>query len=102
TIFGLPAAAGILSGSPRARLLALSQTRLDVRVVHPGRYRLAVRYSPYWRTSSGCLVARRDGMSEVLAPRPGTVVITFHVAVTAALSELVDEQTRTCAAARDR
>jgi len=47
TIFGLPAPAGILSGGPATRLLALTQTRLVLRVVHPGHYRLAVRYSPY-------------------------------------------------------
>jgi hypothetical protein len=102
TIFGLPAPAGILSGGPAARLLVLSQTRLVLRVVHPGRFRLAVRYSPYWRTSSGCLVARGDGMSEVLAPRPGTVAISFHVDAEQALAELVDGATRTCAAVGGR
>jgi hypothetical protein len=102
TVFGLPAPAGILRGGPGTRLLALSQTRLVLRVVHPGRYRLAVRYSPYWRPSSGCVVARRDGMSEVLAQRPGIVVISFHVDVAQALSALVDDATRSCAAPDSR
>jgi len=96
TIFGLPAPAGILSGGPAARLLALTQTRLVLRVVHPGHYRLAVRYSPYWRTSSGCIVARPDGMSEVLAPRPGTIVVSFHVGIEQALATVADAATRTC------
>jgi hypothetical protein len=96
-IFVLPVPAGILSGGPAARLLALTQTRLVLRVVHPGRYRLAVRYSPYWRTSSGCIVARPDGMSEVLAPRPGKVVVSFHVGIEQALATAIDGATRTCA-----
>ena len=97
TIFGVPAPVGILSGGPAARLLALTQTRLVLRVPHPGRYRLAVRYSPYWRTSSGCIVARPDGMSEVLAPRPGTVVVSFHVGIEQALATAIDDAHPTCA-----
>jgi hypothetical protein len=102
TIFEVPAPTGILSGAPPTRLLALSQTRLVLRIAHPGRYRLAVRYSPYWRTSSGCVIARRDGMSEVLAPRPGITVISFHVGVAQALTALVDGSARTCAAGGGR
>ena len=98
TVFAVPAPTGILSGGQAARLLALSQTRLVLEVVHPGRYRLAVRYSPYWRTSSGCIAARPDGMSEVIAPRPGTIVISFHLGVRKALAALVDKANRTCAA----
>jgi hypothetical protein len=97
TIFLLPAPAGILSGGPAARLLALTQTRLVLRVIRPGRYRLAVRYSPYWRASSGCIVTRPDGMSQVLAARPGTVVVSFHVGIEQALATAVDGATRTCA-----
>ena len=98
TVFAVPAPTGILSGGPAARLVALSQTRLVLRIVQPGHYRLAVRYTPYWRISSGCVTARADGMSEVFAPRPGTVGISFHVDVGKALAALVDEPTRTCAA----
>jgi hypothetical protein len=96
TIFVLPDPAGILSGGPGARLLALTQTRLVLRVAHPGRYRLAVHYSPYWRTSSGCIVARPDGLSEVLAPRAGMVVVSFHVGIERALATAVAGATRTC------
>jgi hypothetical protein len=98
TVFAVPAPTGILSGGPAARLVALSQSSLVLRIFRPGHYRLAVRYTPYWRISSGCVAARADGMSEVFAPRPGTVVIAFHVEIGEALAALVDEPTRTCAA----
>jgi hypothetical protein len=96
-VFVLPAPVSILNGGPGARLLQFSQTKLVLRVVDPGRYRLAVRYSPYWRPSSGCVIARRDGLSEVVVRRPGTVVITFDVDLGRALSALVDDAPRTCA-----
>ena len=98
TLFAVPAPTGLLSGRPGGRVVALSQTRLVLNIVHPGHYRLAVRYTPYWRISSGCLAARPDGMSEVLAPRPGMIVVAFHLEVGKALASLVDEPTRTCAA----
>jgi hypothetical protein len=96
-VFALPAPAPILSGGRGARLLEFSRTKLVVAVDAPGRYRLAVRYSPYWRPSSGCLVSRRDGMSEMLVQRPGAVVISFDVDLGNVLSALVDDGTRTCA-----
>jgi hypothetical protein len=96
-VFALRAPVPILSGGPGTRLLEFSQTRLVLRVADPGRYRLAVRYSPYFRPSSGCVVARRDGLSELLVRRPGTVVMSFHVDLRQALSALVDDAPRTCA-----
>jgi hypothetical protein len=102
TVFGVPDPTGIVSDDRAARLIAISQARLVLRVVDPGRFRLAVRYSPYWRTSGGCIVARRDGMSELLAPRRGTVVISFHVDAAQALAALVDGAPRTCASAGHR
>ena len=97
TVFAVPNASGILSGGLPARVVALSQTRLLLRIAQPGRYRLAVRYSPYWRISSGCLVSRRDGMSEVLAPRRGTVALSFHVSAEQALATFAGRSNRTCA-----
>jgi hypothetical protein len=97
-VFALPAPAPIVSGGAGARLLAFSQTGFVLRVVDPGRYRLAVRYSPYLRPSSGCIVARRDGMSDVIVRRPGRVVVSFDLDLVQALSALVDDAPRVCAA----
>jgi hypothetical protein len=97
TVFAVPDPAGILSGGAAAGLLSLSENRLVLRVTEPGRYRLAVHYSPYWRSSSGCILSRPDGMSEVVAPRPGIVVISFHLDVERALATFAGRATRTCA-----
>jgi hypothetical protein len=96
TIFAVPNPSGILSGGLAARLVSLSQTRLVLWIAHPGRYRLAVRYSPYWRISSGCVVSRRDGMSDVLASRRGLIALSFDVDAEQALATFAGRSGRTC------
>jgi hypothetical protein len=97
TIFAVPAPVGILTGSRGARVIRFSQTRLVLKVDRRGRYRLAVRYSPYWRVSSGCLAARGDGMTEIFAPRPETILVSFHLNGERALATLAGQTTQTCA-----
>jgi hypothetical protein len=97
TIYEVPGRNGILTGDARARVLSFSQAGLVLRLPHAGSYRLAARYSPYWRVSRGCIVARTDGMIEVLAPRPETISLTFHVDAARALATLAGNSARTCA-----
>lgn len=97
TIYEVPTPVGILSGGTGARVLSFSQTRLVLRLDRPGHYRLATRYSPYWRVSSGCVVAREDGMMEVLAPRPETLTLSFDVEADRALGALAGHSARICA-----
>jgi hypothetical protein len=102
TVFAVPNPSGILSGSPGARLVTLSQTRLVLWIAQPGRYRLAVRYSPYWRVSSGCVVSRPDGMTEVLASRRGLMALSFHVDAGQALATFAGRSDQICSAADGR
>lgn len=99
TVFELPRATGMLGGAPGARVANFSQTRLVLEVRQAGRYRLAVRYSPYWRISSGCVSNRSDGMSELDVTRPGRVVLSFDVDPGRALATFVGHAERTCATA---
>jgi hypothetical protein len=72
TVLEVPRPTGIVTGPSGARVVRFSQTQLVLRVARRGRYRLAVRYSPYWHISAGCMFGRHDGLSEVVAPRAGT------------------------------
>ena len=54
-----------------------------------GDYRLAVRYSPYWRAPGACLIRREDGMTTISATRPGRVQLSFHVGAASALATAV-------------
>jgi hypothetical protein len=87
-IFRVPSPRSIISGPGRPRMTALDRDGMTVRVTAAGSYRIAVRYSPYWHASSGCLLAGSDGMGRLQAPGPGVIQIGFCVSVPAMLSAL--------------
>jgi hypothetical protein len=97
TIFELPNARRLVTGPAFASVLALTQTRIELEVTRPGRYRLAVRYSPYWQTSAGCLVQAPDGMIHVLAARAGVLRLHFDVTAGRALHEVARHEPVACA-----
>jgi hypothetical protein len=66
-------------------------------VTQAGRYRIAVRWSPYWHTSSGCLTEGKDGMLRLVTFGPAIVRLQFQVNAERALDELTGIQPR-CAA----
>ncbi len=52
----------VTSNAPGARLVALRRDRITLYVDRTGRYRIAVRNSPYWTASTGCVSRAPDGM----------------------------------------
>ena len=96
-VFSVPRPAGILSGADGTRVLSYSQTGLVLGIPRRGRYRLAVRYSPYSRPSSGCLLVRKDGMTEVISREPGRLTVSFDFDPRSALAVLAGRVTRVCA-----
>jgi len=87
----------LISGGATVRKLL--PTRLFLYVPRAGPYRLAVRFSPYWRTFQGCVSATRDGMLRLDAFRAGLVDLDFKVNVHR-MAEVVarHEPTRFCRA----
>jgi hypothetical protein len=85
-IFRVPSPQSIISGPGRPRLTALDRDGMTVRVTAAGSYRIAVRYSPYWRSTSGCLRDGSDGVLRLQAPGPRVVRISFRVSLPAMLS----------------
>jgi hypothetical protein len=78
-IYAVPRPRPIVTGPDRPRLLALHESRLVVRVRHGGTYRLAVRWSPYWQASAGCLTRTNAGMLRLRMRRAAEVRIAFDV-----------------------
>ncbi len=79
TIFSVPKPEPLVEGKGMPRVLALTQSKIDVRTPARAWYRLAVRWSPYWKPSAGCVWGGKDGMIR-LAPRGHRVVLlTFTV-----------------------
>ncbi|MFL5960426.1 MAG: hypothetical protein ACJ75G_09200 [Gaiellaceae bacterium] len=96
SIYAVPQPRPIVTGPGRPRVLALRESRLVLRVPRGGTYRVAVRWSPYWRTSSGCLLEGADGMLRLHTPAAATVRIAFDVDASG-LFDAFAGTARTCA-----
>jgi hypothetical protein len=79
TIYAVPRPQPIVRGPGHPAVLAFRESRLKLQVSQSGTYGVAVRWSPYWHASAGCLVRSRDGMIELHENRPGVVRIAFDV-----------------------
>ena len=78
-VFEVPHPTGIVTGSSGARVVRLDEAGLTIAVRRPGTYRIATRYSPYWRTSAGCVARTPSGMTQVTVRRGGVVRLTMEV-----------------------
>jgi hypothetical protein len=97
TVFEVPRPRSILTGARGTAVRRLTATRVVLQLPHAGRYRLAVRYSPYWRADDACLSRRADGMTTIDARRPGQLELRFHVSAGNALASAVTgERRRVC------
>jgi hypothetical protein len=96
TVFAVPRPRPLLTGPGMPLLSSLTQTRIDLRLHRAGSYRLAVRYSPYWRATAGCLSRGLDGMIRISVARPTTVNLAFHVDAHGAFAALAGRHSRGC------
>jgi hypothetical protein len=97
TVFSVPKPRRLVTGPGSARVLKLSEGGLVLRVSAPGTYRVAVRYSPYWSTSSGCVGPRSDGMTALRTIRGGVISLDFSVDAARALAVLGGSSGSSCA-----
>jgi hypothetical protein len=79
SIYAVPKPRPIVTGPGHPRLLALRESRLLVRVMRGGDYRVAVRWSPYWHASTGCVSRTQDGMLRLRTQTAADVRIAFDV-----------------------
>jgi hypothetical protein len=97
TVFEVPHATPILTGPRGARVVSLTDARIVVFVARAGSYRLAVRFSRYWRPSAGCLSQGADGMIRLSIPQPGRISLKFAPNARSALAALAGRSTHSCA-----
>jgi hypothetical protein len=99
TIYEVQNARPLVTGPARASVRRVLPTRIFLDVGAPGEYRLAVRFSPYWRTFQGCVAPTADGMTRVTAFRAGLVDLDFKLNMHRSLEVLTGlEPTRFCRA----
>ena len=96
SIYEVPSPRELITGPAPARIVKLTQTQVSVQVAARGTYRLAVRYSPYWSASSGCLDPGKDSMIRLQAAGPGRIALTFRVNTRRALAALQGKPPQTC------
>lgn len=96
TIYEVPSPRPLITGPAPAKVVELTQTQLKVDVPTAGTYRIAIRYSPYWATSEGCIDATRDSMIQLRAPQAGNVSLRFHVNARRALATFAGQHPQAC------
>ena len=97
TVYELPDASPIVTGRAEASVHWMWPTRIVFSVEQPGRYRVKVRWSPYWHTSQGCVWRGADGTVRVQARNAGLVDLRVKVNVSSGLAALAGRTpSRTC------
>ena len=93
TIFEVPSPRPLAGG---ATVLSVTESRLALETPRAGDYRIAVRYSPYWRPSAGCVLRGPGGMTVLRTPRAGRVTLAFDVDAAGALEVLAGKRPFGC------
>ncbi len=83
---------GIVTGAPGAEVAKLGASSMTLALPRRGAYRVAIRYSPYWHASAGCVRERKDGMISLVVPDPGTVQLRFVVTAKSAVDAGIGEK----------
>ncbi len=94
-IYGVLDPRAIAAGPARPRVVELRTDSVRLALHARGRYRVGIRYSPYWSSESACVGAAPDGMISLVARVPGRVDLQFAVTAEHAAAAVVGE-VRTC------
>src|SRR5438105_1639997 len=96
TLFAVPQPIALVTGPYPAPVLRLGDTSMTLALGGPGRYRVAVRYSPYWSTTKGCVSEGSDMMLRIVTSNGGDVRLAFKVGAVRALETLVGSGADEC------
>ena len=96
SIYAVPSPRPLITGPGPASVVGLTETQVTVRAAKAGTYRLAIRYSPYWMASTGCLDPGQDSMIRLRIPAPGTVKLSIHVNARRAMDAFTGQRPQTC------
>ena len=84
----------IVTGPGRPTVLAFRESRLRIRVSRGGTYHVAVRWSPYWHASTGCLARAPGGMLSLRTGAPATVRVAFDIDASSLFNAFADSTPR--------
>jgi hypothetical protein len=92
TVYAVPHPQAIVTGPGHPVITSLTGSHVQVVVHRGGSYRIAVRWSPYWRASHGCLSQGKDGLLRLRTRIARTVLLTFRIDVVHAFDQLAGER----------
>ncbi len=95
-IFRVPRATPLVTGPHPAHVERLGDTTMTLVLGGPGRYRVAVRYSPYWMAQHACVTEGADEMVRVATTTGGRIELAFKVGAGRALETLVGGEPDGC------
>jgi hypothetical protein len=87
-VYELPAATPLIVGRAPVTVLWMYPSRIVAVFERPGTYRVKVRWSPYWRASSGCVSKAKDGMTLLTVRHAGLTELGFRLSVGRGLQTL--------------
>ncbi|MGH2934432.1 MAG: hypothetical protein ACRDL2_07960 [Gaiellaceae bacterium] len=87
-IYKVPDARPIITGPGSPAIVTMTESKIAAFVTRGGEYRIAVRWSPYWRASMGCLSKGKDGMLRLTTLHTRLVKLTFVVSADSAFDTL--------------
>ncbi len=88
TVYEVPHPRPIVTGPGKASIDWLYANRVVFEVTKPGMYRVALRWSPYWKTEQGCVAKGADGMVRTYVPHAGMVDMQFALSVSSGLDAI--------------
>ncbi len=97
-VYAVPHPRPLLSGPGHPRVLAAGQEGYLIDLPQPGRYRFAVRWTPYWRAPGLCTLARPDGLTTIVVRQAETVRLSFAPSASRVLATVFDPRHQTCTA----
>jgi hypothetical protein len=100
TIFHVPGPRPIITGPGAPRVLSLTPSGAVLDVRRAGTYRVAIRYTPYWAVSEGCVRGTHDGMTRLIVRRAGRVQLVFRWTLERALDVVLGGPASDCPASR--
>jgi hypothetical protein len=91
TVYRLEDATPIASPARDVRVLRLTADSITLRVDRPGRYRLRMRYTPYWHVERGqaCVAPRRPWGTHLWVRRAGVVRVRFDLRLSTVVSTVL-------------
>ena len=87
-VYELPKAKPLIVGPSPVTVLWMYPSRIVAAFNTPGVYRVKLRWSPYWRASSGCVSRTKDGLTRLVVRHAGLVELGFRLSVGSGLQTI--------------